>query len=140
MKRPKYLNKKTVVDGIEFDSAKESKVYLLLKSLEGEGAIQNLVLQPTWEIIPQLTEKYVKRLKTKDKECLRVLHRATHYSADFQFDANGQTFVVDVKISPQMIPKEFPLKVKLMYWQHGIKVHKIFKPNDIYTLIKPCTE
>ena len=48
--RSKYGNKKTVVDGITFDSKWESQRYLYLKSLEKAGRVQNLQLQPRFII------------------------------------------------------------------------------------------
>ena len=48
--RPKYGNKKTVVDGIKFDSKWESQRYLYLKSLEKAGRVKNLELQPKFII------------------------------------------------------------------------------------------
>lgn len=41
----KYKNKKTVVDGITFDSKKEAARYSELKLLERQGAIKDLALQ-----------------------------------------------------------------------------------------------
>ena len=43
--RPKYGNKKVVVQGIKFDSKWESQRYLYLKSLERAGTIKDLELQ-----------------------------------------------------------------------------------------------
>ena len=48
--RSKYGNKKTVIDGITFDSKWESQRYLYLKSLERAGRVQNLKLQPRFII------------------------------------------------------------------------------------------
>jgi len=42
----KYKNKKTVVDGITFDSKKEARRYGELKLLEKAGEIRGLKLQP----------------------------------------------------------------------------------------------
>lgn len=44
-KPSKYRNRKVVVDGISFDSVKESKRYLQLKQLESIGHIRDLKLQ-----------------------------------------------------------------------------------------------
>lgn len=38
----KYHNRKTVIDGITFDSAKEARRYMELKLLERAGEISNL--------------------------------------------------------------------------------------------------
>ena len=48
----KYHAKKTTVDGIQFDSAKEAKRYTRLRDMEEEGKIQGLRLQVPFELIP----------------------------------------------------------------------------------------
>ncbi len=45
MKRPKYGNRKTVLDGITFDSAAEARRWSELKLLERAGQIRNLERQ-----------------------------------------------------------------------------------------------
>ena len=45
----KYKAKKTVVDGITFDSMKEAKRYGVLKMMEKSGVIRNLELQPSFD-------------------------------------------------------------------------------------------
>ncbi len=47
MKRPKYGNRKTEVDGIVFDSAAEARRWAELKLLERAGEIRNLERQVT---------------------------------------------------------------------------------------------
>ena len=44
-KRNKYLNKKTVVDGITFDSKKEAEYYSTLKLLKRKGKIKDFKCQ-----------------------------------------------------------------------------------------------
>lgn len=51
VQRPKYGNKKTVVDGIEFDSLWEAKRYGQLKLLLAAGEISNLRLQVKFPIL-----------------------------------------------------------------------------------------
>ena len=46
----KYNAKKTVVDGIKFDSKKEAARYEVLKGLERVGKIDRLELQPRFEV------------------------------------------------------------------------------------------
>ena len=50
-KSSKYGNKKTVVDGITFDSAREAKRYGELKLLERAGEITGLKLQQPYPLI-----------------------------------------------------------------------------------------
>lgn len=128
--KPKYGNKKTVIDGITFDSTKEGKRYLVLKEAQENGVISDLELQPKWVLIPKITETYVKHLKTKDKVCERTAQLPITYTADFAYTKDGERIIEDVKISPKMLPKEFVLKVKMMRAIHGIKVRCIYKASE----------
>jgi len=95
----KYKNKKTIIDGITFDSQKESNRYLELKLLEKAGQIRELELQPEFELLP----KIIKHNKT---------YRKTQYIADFKyFDIKAKKYIVeDVK---GFKTKEFRLKEKM---------------------------
>lgn len=128
--RPKYGNSKVAFDGYAFDSKKEMQRYLVLKEAQEKGAISDLELQPKWELIPKITETYVRHLKTKDKVCERTAQLPITYTADFAYMKNGERIIEDVKISPKMLPKEFVLKVKMMRAIHGIKVRCIYKANE----------
>lgn len=104
--RPKYGNKKTVVDGITFDSKWESQRYLYLKSLEKAGRVQNLELQPRFLIIIN-----------GQKICT--------YVADFRYDkedaeGNWEHIVEDAK---GVETTEFKLKKKLMKAVHNIEIY-----------------
>ena len=128
----KYRNKKTTVNGITFDSKKEGKVYVILKGLEEQGKITDLELHPKWELIPKVTESYVKHLKTKDKVCERTVQLPITYSADFAFTHQGKRIVADVKPSSKlMLPKEFILKEKMMRYFHNIEITKIYALKDL---------
>ena len=128
--RPKYGNKKVTAFGITFDSKKEMQRYLVLKEAQDKGIISDLELQPKWELIPKITETYVKHLKTKDKVCERTAQLPITYTADFEYVKDGERIIEDVKISPKMLPKEFVLKVKMMRAIHGIKIRCVYKANE----------
>ena len=98
----KYGNKKTVVNGITFDSIGESRRYQELKLLEKAGQISALSLQPKFELQP----RYKKDGKTI---------RAINYIADFQYIENGQTVVEDFK---GYITKEFAIKKKMFEYKY----------------------
>ena len=66
----KYNARKTTVDGIEFDSAKEAKRYTKLRAMEKDGEIQGLRLQVPFELLPSF-------------ECDGVKYRGMKYVADF---------------------------------------------------------
>lgn len=82
----KYKNRKTKVDGIEFDSLKEARRYQELKLLVRGGAIKDLELQPVFELIP-----------TQRHEGKTV--RKANYIADFKYTdiQRGIVVVEDVK-------------------------------------------
>ena len=104
--RAKYGNKKTVVDGIKFDSKWESQRYLYLKSLEKAGRIKNLILQPKFLIIVN-----------GQKICA--------YIADFKYnkeDASGQWEHI-IEDAKGVETPEFKLKKKLMKAVHNIEIY-----------------
>jgi hypothetical protein len=85
-KESKYRNRKTLMDGIEFDSRREANRYCELKIRHCLGEITNLELQPEF----LLQEAFCKNGKK---------HRAIKYRADFRYKVvvTGETVVEDVK-------------------------------------------
>lgn len=129
-KGKKYNNTKVEYNGIKFDSKKEMQRYLVLKDAEDNGIISDLRLQVKYELIPSIKEEYIEHLKTKDKVKTRTLQLPITYTCDFQYIKNGELVIEDVKASPKMLPKEFTLKEKLLFWRYGIKIRKIYKEKD----------
>lgn len=89
----KYGAKKTVVDGITFDSKREAERWLELKLLLRAGEISNLERQKKFVLIPAFTKEIlypISKIK-KFREC--------SYIADFVYVDNqtGQTVVEDAK-------------------------------------------
>lgn len=101
----KYHAKKTILDGMVFDSRREANRYAELKLLQRAGKIKNLRRQVPFELIP-----------SQDGE------RAVKYIADFVYEENGKEIVEDVK---GFRPKDYIIKRKLMLWVHGIKVWEV---------------
>ena len=103
----KYKSKKTVVDGIEFDSKKEAEVWLILKQKEKLGEIENLRRQEKYLLTPK-----------QDGE------RAMHYISDFSYydRAKDKEVVVDVKSDFTRKLAIYIAKRKLMLWFHDIKI------------------
>lgn len=130
-KKSKYRNKKVEYDGISFDSKKEMKRYIVLKKAQEDGIISDLMLQVKFELIPAVREKYIKHLKTKDKECERTLQRPITYTCDFTYYKDGEYIVSDVKSSPKTLPKEFLLKEKMMFALKGIKIKRVFSDTEL---------
>ena len=106
----KFKAKKTVVDGITFDSKKEAKRYGELKLLERYGKIQNLVLQPrfTWKITYSHGEKTYGKPQT--------------YIADFSYCENGERVIEDVK---GMLTAEYKRKRRIMLKLFGIVIREV---------------
>lgn len=129
-KRQKYGNSKVEYQGKSFDSKREMQRYIVLKEAEERGLISDLQTQVVFELVPAITEEYVKHLKTKDKIETRVAQRAILYKADFVYIKDGEEVVEDVKVAKGLIPKEFALKEKLFFWRFGKKIKLVFKPND----------
>ena len=131
-KKSKYRNKKVVYEGISFDSKKEMKRYIILKNAQEEGIISDLMLQVKYELIPAVREKYIKHLKTKDKECERTLQLPITYTCDFQYTKNGETIVEDVKASPKSAALDhvFLLKEKLFRWRYGFAIKRVYNAEE----------
>ena len=93
----KYGNRKTVVDGIIFASAKEARRYGELKLLARAGEIRDLALQPRYPIIVGETT-------------------IAHYLADFTYveAASGVQIIEDVKSEATRKLPVYRLKVKAM--------------------------
>ena len=116
----KYQNKKTVLDGIKFDSKLEAERYEQLKILERAGIIRNLELQPEYELIPS----FMKNGKT---------WRKTVYKADFRYilAENDKTIIEDVKGSTAVITDVFRLKQKLFEYKYPELTIKIVTRKDM---------
>ncbi len=103
----KYHNRKTIIDGIPFDSAKEGQRYLELKMLQRAGKIRDLSMQVEFELIPK-----------------QAGERACKYKADFVYHMadTGKMVVEDVKGKRT---REYIIKRKLMLWRHGIRIVEV---------------
>lgn len=118
-KRPnnKYGNKVLNVDGQKYDSKKEYYYWLFLQDRQKKGEITNLRRQVAFEIIPEVTEEYVKHFVRKPDEVrTKVVQPAVHYMADFVYTdtKTGQEEVVDVKSEATRKDKVYILKKKMM--------------------------
>lgn len=95
----KYKNKKTRVDGILFDSAREAARYKILKEMQKKGEITGLELQPKYELLPKFYYR---------GQCVRKVV----YIADFAYmTKNGQKVIEDVK---GFLTKDYKIKKKLL--------------------------
>ena len=116
----KYHNKKTVLDGIKFDSKLEAERYSQLKMMERAGVIRDLELQPSFELIPS----FRKNGKT---------WRRTLYKADFRYIlAEDDSYIIeDVKGSTEVITGVFKLKQKLFEYKYPYYTISIVTSKDI---------
>lgn len=117
----KYKAKKTVLDGITFDSKKEADRYAELKLLLKSGEITDLRMQVEYELIPT---QYAPSITTPRGKAKRgpVLERAVKYKADFVYNENGVEVVEDVK---GFRTKEYIIKRKLLLWRYGIQIKEV---------------
>lgn len=109
----KYGAKKTVFQGITFDSQKEAQRYAELRLLERGKVISDLRLQEPFCLIePQFDENG------------KLLERAVYYRADFIYTdiKTGQTVVEDTKGAKT---KDYIIKRKLMLKEYGIRIREV---------------
>lgn len=101
----KYYNKKTVVDEIVFDSAREAERYRELRLMQNAGLISDLELQPKFLLQPPF------RKNGKS-------YRAIYYVADFRyFDREkGCEIVEDVK---GYKTEKYQLKKKMFEYRYS---------------------
>lgn len=107
----KFRNKKTVIDGLKFDSKKEANRWLVLKMLERSGEISNLQRQVPFILLEK--EQGV------NGETLRQMK----YIADFVYnDKEGNRHVEDVK---GVRTDVYKIKKRLMWHIHKINVEEV---------------
>ena len=99
----KYKNKKTIVDGIKFDSEMESHYYIYLKQLKEIGEVVDFVLQPSY-LLQEGFDLNGKRI------------RPITYKADFKvIYKDGHEEVIDVK---GKLTEEFKIKRKMLLYRY----------------------
>lgn len=104
--RSKYHARETVIDGITFDSRREADRYLVLKSMEKDGLIENLRRQVRYELVPAFD--------VDGKH-----YRPVFYVADFVYVEDGKEIVEDVK---GMRTDTYKLKSKLFARRYGTSI------------------
>lgn len=104
----KYGNKKTVIDGIKFDSIKEGKRYRQLSFMQKHGAIKDLECQPSFKFYEGEKWQFT-------------------YKADFRyFDIEkGQTIIEDVKSVATQKNSTYRLKKRLIQARFNIKITEV---------------
>lgn len=118
MTRNKYRNKKTTLDGIEFDSKKEAQRYAELKLLERAGKISGLELQVPFVLIPTQREYVPEGSKKRG----RIIERECKYIADFAYFEDGFLVVEDAKGCKTEV---YRIKKKLMLFVHRVRIREV---------------
>lgn len=107
----KYHARKTVYDGITFDSRKEARRYTELKLLERAGEISDLRTQVKYELIP------------KQPKPSGGYERPLTYTADFVYkDRDGREIIEDTK---GVRTRSYIDRRKLMLWRYGIEIREV---------------
>lgn len=126
MRRSKYGNRKTVVDGITFDSKKEANRFRELQLLERAGKITALQRQVKYVLIPTQrefsNEIYKKGAHQGHFKPGKVLEKECSYIADFAYIQDGAYVVEDTK---GVRTEAYKIKRKLMLERYGIKVREV---------------
>ena len=114
-KKPsKYRNKKTVLDGITFDSMREAARYQELRALAARGVIEDFRHQAPFVLAPGVRFSDEKRAKP-----------ALRYVADFAYKLDGRLVVEDVKSKVTAGAAAYRIKRHLMLSVHGIEVKEV---------------
>jgi len=107
MAKSKYGNKKTINNGLIFDSGRESRRWSQLVLMQKMGIISGLERQITFELIP--------KQKLANGKC----ERACKYILDFRYIKDGVTIFEDSK---GMKCQSYIIKRKLMLYLYGIEI------------------
>lgn len=117
----KYNSKKTVIDGIVFDSKKEARRFSVLKALEQAGEISGLQRQVEFVLIPEQREPDTIGIRGGRKKG-NLIERKCSYVADFVYVRDHELVVEDVK---GIRTQEYIIKRKLMNHIHGIRIKEV---------------
>lgn len=95
MAKSKYHAKKSVVDGISFDSKKEADRYLVLKSQQRQGIISDLQMQVPFVLIPAQYEERLEYTPKRKRQKIvkKLLEKKVVYKADFVYTRDGEIVV-----------------------------------------------
>jgi hypothetical protein len=121
-RRSKYNAKKTVLDGITFDSIREARRYRELSLLQRAGKISNLRRQVPFILIPEQREPDAVGARggiIKGK----LIERKVEYIADFVYnDENGDEVIEDAK---GVRTPDYVIKRKLALFMKGIRIKEV---------------
>ena len=105
----KFGNKKTLIDGIWFDSKKEANRYIELKLLQSAKIIRNLMTQQVFELAPSVV------IQGRKRPPLR-------YKADFTYFDDRQQGQFVVEDTKGFKTEGYKIKRHLMKAVHDIEI------------------
>jgi len=124
-RKNKYKAKKTVINGVVFDSEKEAQRWLDLREQEKQGLISELRRQVKFVVIPEHREAPIVGKRGGVKKG-KIIERECAYIADFVYIKDGQEIVEDVKgYRGGGAYAVFKIKKKLMLHVWGIQIKEI---------------
>lgn len=88
------VGKITVVDGVEFDSSLEARVYKMLKEVKDKGVIEKLELQPRFQLMNAFESKIY---SVKMDRVYISKQREAKYTSDFLIVSGGEKYIVEAK-------------------------------------------
>ena len=104
--KQKYGNKKTVINGVTFDSAKEARRYVDLTLWQQSKQIHSLEHQKPFPLVVNGIE-------------------VAEYFADFVYFKDGEMIVEDVKSKATRKDKTYRLKYKMFEAIYGITIQEL---------------
>lgn len=119
----KYGNKKTIVDGIVFDSKKEANRFSELKLLLRAGKIKELRMQVAYELVPEQREPSTIGSRGGIHKGA-LIEKPVKYIADFVYWDNERNKEV-VEDTKGKRTKEYIIKRKLMLYKYGIRIKEV---------------
>lgn len=126
-RRPKYGNRKTVYQGLEFDSVLERDRWIVLREAEADGRITGLRRQVSFELVPYQYEDRTRTLKSGRTRTIRaVAEFPVRYVADFVYFKQGAPVIEDTKGHRTT---DYVVKRKLMRWQ-GHPIREVRKAGE----------
>ena len=120
--KSKYHSKKVSNSNGKFDSVREYRRYLTLRSLEAIGDIECLERQVKYVLIPAQREPDTIGKRGGIKKG-KVIERECTYIADFRYYDNKRGCIV-VEDCKGFRTKDYKIKKKLMLYMHGIRVEE----------------
>lgn len=112
----RYINKKAVWHGLEFDSRAELDRFICLQCRRARGEIGRVHRQMRFEVLAPQYYYVEKKLRKSVKYERRTLVKALHYTADFVYSdyEAGCIVIEDVKSAFTLKERDWPLRRALI--------------------------